>query len=242
MDTVIIIEIAIGIIVLGAAVLFVVWDARRRRRIHLQQRFGPEYERQMRARGSERDAAWHLSAIVDRRDRLDIRPLEPAARERYLRRWEAVQTDFVDRPGPTLDEADRLVMDVMHERGYPVYPVGDFDERTELIAADHPQAVQHYRAAHTARQGHHRHPNLSDTEHLRQAFMHYRVLFDELVRGGTPVTAPVSSRRGRHHRPRTPRMRRHVEHDQRRSRMDIRPEQYEEHEPRGPDSGGSGSR
>jgi hypothetical protein len=242
MDTVIIIEIAIGIIVLGAAVLFVVWDARRRRRIHLQQRFGPEYERQVRARGSERDAAWHLSAIVDRRDRLDIRPLEPAARERYLRRSEAVQTDFVDRPGPALDEADRLVMDVMHERGYPVYPVGDFDERAELIAADHPQAVQHYRAAHTARQGHHRHPNLFDTEHLRQTFMHYRVLFDELVRGGTPVTAPVSGRRGRHHRPHTPRMRRHVEHDQRRSRMDTRPEQYEEHEPRGPDSGGSGSR
>jgi hypothetical protein len=203
MDTVIIIEIAIGIIVLGAAVLFVVWDARRRRRIHLQQRFGPEYERQVRARGSERDAAWHLSAIVDRRDRLDIRPLEPAARERYLRRWEAVQTGFVDRPGPALDEADRLVMDVMHERGYPVYPVGDFDERAELIAADHPQAVQHYRAAHTARQGHHLHPDLSDTEHLRQAFMHYRVLFDELVRGGTPVTAPVSDRRGRHHRPHT---------------------------------------
>jgi hypothetical protein len=241
MDTVIIIEIAIGIIVLGAAVLFAVWDARRRRRIYLQQRFGPEYERQVRACGSERDAAWHLSVTVDRRDRLDIRPLEPAARERYLRRWEAVQTDFVDRPGPTLDEADRLVMDVMHERGYPVYPVGDFDERAELIAADHPQAVQHYRAAHTARQGHHRNPKLSDTEHLRQAFMHYRVLFDELVRGGMPVTAPVSSRRGRHHRPHTPRMRRHAEHDQRRSRMDIRPEQYEEHEPRGPDSGGSGS-
>jgi hypothetical protein len=242
MDSVIVIEIAIGIVVLGAAVLFVVWDARRRRRIHLQQRFGPEYERQVRARGSERDAAWHLSAIVDRRDRLDIRPLEPAARERYLRRWEAVQTDFVDRPGPALDEADRLVMDVMHDRGYPVYPVGDFDERAELIAADHPQAVQHYRAAHTARQDHHRHANLSDTEHLRQAFMHYRVLFDELVRGGTPVTAPVSSRRGRHHRPRTPRMRRHVEYDQRRSRMDTRPEQYEDHEPRGPDSGGSESR
>jgi hypothetical protein len=89
----------------------------------------------------------------------------------------------------------------MHDRGYPV---GDFDERAELIAADHPQAVQHYRAAHTARQGHHRHPNLSDIEQLRQAFMHYRVLFDELVRGGTPVTAPISSRRRRHHRPRTP--------------------------------------
>jgi hypothetical protein len=229
----------VALAVVGLVGMMIIWqDARGR----LQERVGPEYDRQVRARGSKRHAKRRLSDAAARRARFDIRPLEPAARERYLRRWEAVQTGFVDRPGPALDEADRLVMDVMHERGYPVYPVGDFDERAELIAADHPQAVQHYRAAHTARQGHHRHPNLSDTEHLRQAFMHYRVLFDELVRGGTPVTAPVSSRRGRHHRPRTPRMRRHVEHDQRRTRMDTRPEQYEEHEPRGPDSGGSGSR
>jgi hypothetical protein len=56
------------------------------------------------------------------------------------------------------------------------------------------------------------------------------------------VTAPVSSRRRGHHRPRTLRMRRHVEHHPRSSRMNTRPEEYEEHEPRGPDSGGSGSR
>lgn len=181
MDTVIVIVITIGILVLGAAVLFAVSDARRRRRIHLQQRFGPEYERQVRARGSERDAAWHLSAIVDRRDRLDIRPLEPTARDRYLRRWEAVQTDFVDRPGPALDEADRLVMDVMHDRGYPV---SDFAERAELAAADYPEVVKHYHAAHAARQSHHGHPSPSDTEHLRQAFVHYRMLFEALVPDG----------------------------------------------------------
>ena len=181
MDTVIVIVITIGIFVLGAAVLFAVWDARRRRRIHLQQRFGPEYERQVRARGSERDAAWHLSAVVDRRDQLDIHPLEPAARERYLRRWKAVQTDFVDRPGPALDEADRLVMDVMHDRGYPV---SDFAERAELAAADYPEVVKHYHAAHAARQSNHGRPSPSDTEPLRQAFVHYRMLFEALVRDG----------------------------------------------------------
>src|SRR5919112_5408779 len=193
--------VALGVV--GLVGMMIIWqDARG----GLQQRVGPQYDHQVRARGGKRHGKRRLSDAADRRDRVDIRPLRPAARERYLRRWEAVQTDFVDRPGPALDEADRLVMDVMHDRGYPVYPAGDFDEHAELIAADHPQAVQHYRAAHTARQGHHRHPNLSDTEHLRQAFMHYRVLFDELVRGGTPVTAPVSSRRRRHRRPRTARM------------------------------------
>jgi hypothetical protein len=91
-----------------------------------------------------------------------------------------VQSEFVDRPGSALDDADRLVTDVMHDRGYPVE---DFGERAELVAADHPQVVEHYRAAHAARQAHRGHPGDSDTEELRQAFVHYRALFDELVQG-----------------------------------------------------------
>lgn len=178
MDTVVIV-IIIGIVVLAVVVVFAMLDTRRRRRAGLQERFGPEYEREVQARGSEREATQHLGKVADRRDQLDIRQLEPASRDRYTRRWEAVQSDFVDRPGPALDEADRLVTDVMHERGYPV---DDFDERAELVAADHPHIVEQYRAAHAARQAHHG-PASSDTEELRQAFVHYRALFDELVHG-----------------------------------------------------------
>ncbi len=178
MDTVIV--IIIGIVILAAIVLFVVWEARRRRRASLQQRFGPEYEREVQERGSERDAQRHLSGIADRRDQLDIRQLEPATRDHYTRRWEAVQAAFVDQPGTALDEADRLVTDVMRDRGYPVE---DFSERAELVAADHPQVVEHYRAAHAVRHAHHGRPGASDTEDMRQAFVHYRALFDELVQG-----------------------------------------------------------
>jgi hypothetical protein len=178
MDTVTVVGIIVGIIVLAAAVVFAVCYAQQSRRASLQQQFGPEYEREVQARGSERDAAQHLSQVADRRDRLDIRHLEPAARDRYTRRWETVQSEFVDRPGSALDKADRLVTDVMRERGYPV---DDFSERAELVAADHPQVVEHYRAAHAARQVHHGHSGSSDTEDLRQAFVHYRMLFDELV-------------------------------------------------------------
>ncbi len=134
----------------------------------------------MKARGSERDAEQHLSEVADRRDRRDIRQLEPAARDRYTRRWEAVQAEFVDRPGPALDKADRLVTDVMRDRGYPIE---DFSERAELVAADHPQVVEHYRAAHAVRHAHHGNSGASDTEELRQAFVHYRALFVELVNG-----------------------------------------------------------
>lgn len=179
MNTAVVVAIIIGIVVLTAAVLFAIWNARRRRRANLQQRFGPEYAREVQARGSEREADQHLSEVADRRDRLDIRQLEPADRDRYTQRWEAVQAEFVNRPGPALDEADRLVTDVMRDRGYPVE---DFSERAELVAADHPRVVEHYRAAHAVQQTHHGNSGSSDTENLRQAFVHYRELFAELVR------------------------------------------------------------
>ncbi len=174
--------IIIGILVLAGVVVFAVWYSRRRRRAGLQQRFGPEYAREVQARGGERAADQHLGEVADRRDRLDIRELEPAAREHYTQRWQAVQTEFVDRPGPALDEADQLVTEVMRDRGYPVE---DFAERAELVAADHPQVVESYRAAQAARQVHHDRQgasDTSDTEDLRQAFVHYRALFDQLVR------------------------------------------------------------
>jgi len=173
--------VVLGIVVVAVIVLLAV-ALRWRSRAKLQQRFGPEYDREVAARGSERDAERHLRNVADRRDQLDIRQLDPASRDRYTQRWQAVQTDFVDQPAHALDEADRLVTDVMQDRGYPVQ---DFNERAELIAADHPQIVEHYRAAHAARQ--HHTPNHgaasdgADTEQLRQAFVHYRALFDELV-------------------------------------------------------------
>ncbi|MBA2474240.1 MAG: hypothetical protein H0V41_19140 [Pseudonocardiales bacterium] len=169
--------IILGIVVV-AAIVVAALVMRSRSRAKLQERFGPEYEREVTARGSERDAARHLSDVADRRDQLEIRPLDRTARERYTRRWEAVQSEFVDQPGGALDEADRLITDVMRDRGYPVE---DFGERAELVAADHPQVVEHYRAAHTARRNHQGSPGAVDTEQLRQAFVHYRALFDELV-------------------------------------------------------------
>ena len=172
-----IVWIIVGIVVVVVIVLAVL-AMRSRSRARLQERFGPEYEREVTARGSEREAARHLSNVADRRDQLDIRPLDRTARDRYTRRWEAVQSDFVDRPGGALDEADRLITDVMRDRGYPV---DDFSERAELVAADHPQVVEHYRAAHAARRNHQGRPGAVDTEELRQAFVHYRALFDELV-------------------------------------------------------------
>lgn len=184
MEIALVVIVVVVVAVLVAAGLFV---NRRRGTAQLQERFGPEYERAVEEQGGEREAQSHLRDVAQRRDRLDIRPLSPEARDGYTRRWEAVQADFVDRPDAAVAEADRLIVEVMSAQGYPV---DDFDERADLVAADHPGVVEHYRAAHRARQQQDG-AATSDTEALRTAFTHYRALFDELVHdraGGAGTT------------------------------------------------------
>ena len=168
----------IVIVVAALAVLAVaLWAvAARRRRERLQGRFGPEYDRAVAERGSRREAEAELARREEKRARLDVVPLTPDSRERYNRSWQELQKRFVDEPSGTLAEADRLVTDVMRERGYPM---DDFDERVADISVDHPHVVEHYRAARSI----HVESGNGDasTEDLRQAVVHYRALFDELL-------------------------------------------------------------
>jgi hypothetical protein len=69
-----------------------------------------------------------------------------------------------------VQEADSLIQSVLRERGYPV---DDFEQRAADISVDHPQVVENYRSGHRLASG--------DTEQQRQAMVHYRALFDELV-------------------------------------------------------------
>jgi hypothetical protein len=153
-------------------VAVVVWQALRTRRTRgLQDRFGPEYDRTVERAEGKRDAEADLSARVQRRNELDIRPLTSAARERYLEEWTRVQARFVDDPRLAVQEADALIQTVMRERGYPV---DDFEQRAADISVDHPTVVENYRAGHGL-------AGSDDTEQQRQAMVHYRSLFDELV-------------------------------------------------------------
>jgi hypothetical protein len=73
-------------------------------------------------------------------------------------------------------DADQLLGDVMSTRGYPV---SDFEQRAADISVDHPLVLENYRAAHqyALRQSN----GDTNTEDLRQAMIHYRTLFEELV-------------------------------------------------------------
>lgn len=169
--------ILIGVVVflvIVAAIASVVLRGMQTKR--LKERFGSEYDRTVEADGGRRQAETDLRDRERRRERLDIRPLSPEARERYATRWQAVQGRFVDRPSDSLQEADDLVQGVMRDRGYPVE---DFEQRTADVSVDHPDVVEHYRSAHRVSQriG----EGAIDTEEQRQAMVHYRALFDELL-------------------------------------------------------------
>ncbi|NED96559.1 hypothetical protein G1H11_14710 [Phytoactinopolyspora alkaliphila] len=163
----------------------------------LKNRFGPEYDRAVDRADNRREAEDRLREVADRRDHIDVVPLTAAARRQYAADWDTIQQRFVDEPGPAVSEADELIVTVMAERGYPV---DDFHERADMVAADHPDVVTHYRSAYAIRK---RGPEAT-TEDLREAFVHYRALFDKMLhdetddvgenRNGTP-----SSRRGGRH-------------------------------------------
>lgn len=165
------------VVVVVALVLLGVFMARRRRSEGLRERFGPEYERTVARAGDRRAAESDLAEREHRRKELAIVPLEPAVRSRYQQEWRATQARFVDDPPGATREADVLVARVMQERGYPVD--ADFDRQAADVSVDHPQLVENYRAAHAVYRADQQ--GLASTDDLRQAFVHYRSLFSELL-------------------------------------------------------------
>ena len=174
MDTWIWVVIAVVVVVVLAFVVMAM--AGKRRRGHLQDRFGPEYGRTVEGSDNRRVAERELREREAKRDQLELRPLTEASRQRYTQQWTDMQSSFVDRPQVAVADADRLITDLMRERGYPV---DDFDTRSELVSVDHPQVVQNYRTAHgiAARTIEGR----TTTEDLRQAVISYRALFEEML-------------------------------------------------------------
>jgi hypothetical protein len=168
--------ILIAIAAAALAALLVAMALTRRRTAKLQQRFGPEYDRTVQERGGRRAAEAELGSRVERHERLEIRPLSPSARERYLESWMQVQKAFVDDPTGAVTSADHLVGSVMRDRGYPM---DDFERRAADISVDHPQVVERYRSAHGIAQKNEE--RKATTEDLRQAIKHYRALFEELL-------------------------------------------------------------
>jgi hypothetical protein len=170
------IVIAVVVVVIVLAVIVGASLAKRKRSERLKEHFGPEYERTVSLTGEPKAAEKELIARERARKKLDIKPLSRESLTAYGNRWRSVQTAFVDDPARAVGEADVLVTEVLRERGYPV---DDFEQQAADVSVDHPGVVNNYRAAH----GIHLSQQNGEvgTEAQRNAFIHYRALFEELL-------------------------------------------------------------
>lgn len=173
--------IGLAVIVIAGITAWLILRKRRTGRLRTQ--FGgAEYDRAVKEDGSRRHAEAGLKERTQRVESLNIRPLAAGDRGRFVDSWRRVQLRFVDGPGGAVTEADQLLRDVMTTRGYPVT---DFEQQAADISVDHPLLMENYRLAHAiaVRQT----QGQANTEDLRQAMIHYRTLFEELV--GEPEVA-----------------------------------------------------
>jgi len=170
----VVIAVIVIAVIVAAVIAFI--TSRKRRSQQLRERFGPEYDRVVRQEGDARKAEGVLQFREKRREKFNIRPLSAADRSSFAVRWNEVQARFVDDPRGAVTVADSLVTDVMQVRGYPI---GEFDQRAADLSVDYPLIVDNYRAAHDIAQRHS--AGKASTEDLRQAMVHYRALFQELL-------------------------------------------------------------
>lgn len=160
-------------IALGAAFM---WYSSTRRSRQLKTHFGPEYDRMVERTGDRQVAEAELHQREQRVRTFDITPLHEHERVAYGDRWRLVQSRFVDEPEQAVAEADGLIKEVMHTRGYPVE---HFEQQAADLSVDHPKVVENYRAAHEIALLSERRE--ASTEDLRQAMVHFRALFADLV-------------------------------------------------------------
>lgn len=170
----IVVIVVVAVAVLGAVIWLVTQEMQRKR---LQQRFGPEYDRAVQESDNPRAAQRELAERERRHKELDIRPLSASARERYAREWAQVQEKFVDQPAAAVSDADRVLVALMAERGYPTE---GYEQQVADLSVRHAKTLEHYRAAHATQQ---KRDGVS-TEDLRDAMVRYRTVFEDLLTDG----------------------------------------------------------
>ena len=171
--------VAIVVVVLVLLVLLALLLRMQTRRRHLQDRFGPEYDRTVQERENRIEAEKELAGREKRYSQLDIRPLAPDVRNTYAQDWRRVQEQFVDTPNSAVAEADRLVTALMKDRGYPTE---GYEQQLADLSVAHARSLEHYRLAHEINV---RTDRDASTEDLRNAMVHYRALFEDLLSNGS---------------------------------------------------------
>ncbi|HYN93961.1 MAG TPA: hypothetical protein VES42_08955 [Pilimelia sp.] len=177
--------VIIAVVLVLAVLAAVAWSATRRRA--LRRRFGPEYDRAVAEQDSRPAAEKELRERERRHAELDLRPLTAQSRATYAAAWEEVQAKFVDAPGEAVTDGNDLVTRLAAERGYPTE---DFDDQIAHLSVEHARTLGHYRDAHEIHLRNER--GAASTEELRQALVHFRALFADLL-GDDPIRRPAAA-------------------------------------------------
>mgnify|MGYP001157840818 CR=1 FL=1 len=198
-DTGIILIISlIALLVIVAVIAFVARSSLLpgRRTARLKKRFGPEYDRAVRAHGDAGAAERDLSERLRRREGMSIRDLTDQERRAHADAWAAIQQEFVDAPVQAVQDARLTVGAIMADRGYPAPPAPadtdeGFEHRLRDLSVDHPTAVAGLRRTQDA--GRLAESDESRTEYLREALVAYRDLVGALLGGPPAVDGTVGA-------------------------------------------------
>ena len=144
----------------------------------LRRHFGPEYDLNVAEHAGDTKAAEReLDDRLRRYRDLKTEPLPGELRERYLAEWAGTQEQFIESPEYAVAGADQLLARLARDRGYPS---DRYEEQVAALSVHHADCVQGYRQLHVAaaraREGR------ADTEELREAVVHARPFFEELVK------------------------------------------------------------
>lgn len=180
MSTMLLIIVILVVVAVVAAVTFV--SRSRGQSNNAREEFGPEFERVAQERGSEKEAERELRA---RREQVEnqIRPLSDDGQRRYKEEWEMVERTFVDNPVLALDQANRVVTDILTERNFPTE---SRQEAADAIGVMHSKVVEDFRdaqrihadTAHLGKEG-----SIEDEsiEEMRRGIQKYRSVYERLV-------------------------------------------------------------
>jgi hypothetical protein len=169
------IYVALGAVAVLVVIGLIARGSRRSRTGALRSKFGTEYDHAVHEAGSRKRAEQELVSRTREVEQFEIRPLTASERDRYRADWKTIERHFVERPTAAVVEADELVADIMRVQGYPM---GDFEKHAAHLSVRHPRIVEHYRSGHRVIGGA---AGSASTEDLRQAMLHYRALFEELI-------------------------------------------------------------
>jgi hypothetical protein len=196
-------QIAIVVIVVVVVLLLAAGAVVVSRRRGLRARFGPEYDRVVSEQDGRGAGERELRDRERRHTQLDLRPLDPSSRERYVVAWEEIQVRFIDAPDQAVRKAHVLVTELIAERGYPT---GEFDQQVADLSVEHARRLDQYREARDIHQANER--GEATTEQLRQALVHYRALFADLLGAGpvrhSNIDSPADATPERERQPHAP--------------------------------------